>query len=80
MQGNRIGDSVYTDGKDTVNGRELDRSDSKTTMSTAMLGADLNVEINTSTWSGPEDSPADPDALRDQERRADSDNRGAVWR
>lgn len=48
---NRVGTSVYSERKDTVNGRELARSDSNTTMAVGMMGGDLNVQINTTTWT-----------------------------
>ncbi len=50
MQGTRIGDAVYSDAKETVDGKEMNRTDAKTHISTAMLGSDMTVNIVSSTW------------------------------
>lgn len=51
MMGSRIGSASYTIGKDTLNGRELTRGDSISTMTASMLGSDLKIETKSSTWT-----------------------------
>lgn len=51
LQGNRIGSSTYSSRKDVLNGKELNRGDSTSTMAASMLGGDLKIEMNSTTWT-----------------------------
>jgi len=53
MNGQRIGDSSYSDSQEVVAGKTLRRGDSSTKMSMGMLGGDMTVEMTTTSWSEP---------------------------
>lgn len=50
LQGMRIGEASYTSRPGTLNGRELTRGDSVTTISTDMLGTAMTIEIKSTSW------------------------------
>lgn len=51
MNGTRVGTSTFSTRKEVLDGKELNRGESTTTMSTQMLGTSLTVVTNSTTWS-----------------------------
>ncbi len=58
LQGTKIGYSSYSESLETVRGKAVARSDSKTVMNTEMLGAAMGIVIDTVTWSRPNGAPS----------------------
>jgi len=57
MQGNKLGYASYSSAKDSLNGKPVTRSDSKTMMSTGLLGTAMVIEIDSRTWTSASGSP-----------------------
>lgn len=57
MQGSKIGYSRYDSHPDTLDGKKVSRSDSKTVMSAGLLGQSMSISIDGSTWTNASGRP-----------------------
>jgi hypothetical protein len=57
LQGNKIGYSSYIERPEILNGRELKRSDSKMVMTAGLMGAEMRIQVDTTTWADAAGAP-----------------------
>lgn len=57
LQGKRIGEMSITTRKERLNGQISNRSDSKTVITTEMLGSEMRMVMTSSTWTNDAGSP-----------------------
>ncbi len=57
LQGNKIGYSSYTSSPVTLNGKKVNRSDSKTVMDAQLLGTAMSMQMVSSTWTNAAGTP-----------------------
>lgn len=57
LQGNKIGYASYDSANAKLDGRTVQRTDSRTVMNAGLLGAALSMKVDSSTWVSPKGQP-----------------------